>query len=146
MASDDSKALAQFMRNALNNEDIVLKSEGTQLYSYSHVSDVVEAMLYIMNYGRCGEAYNIADEKSNIRLRDLASILASYNGKEVVFELPDEVERRGYSTATKAIMSSQKLNDLGWLPYYNIQDGLTESLDIMKEMRERPLTLKKKID
>lgn len=146
MASDDSKALAQFMRNALNNEDIVLKSEGTQLYSYSHVADVASAMLHIMNYGKCGEAYNISDSASDIRLRDLAGILASYNGKEVVFELPDEIERKGYSTATKAIMSSKKLNDLGWHPHYSIEDGLYESLDIMKEMREKPLTLSKKID
>ncbi len=145
MAKDDSKALAQFIRNALNNEDIVLKSEGTQLYSYSHVSDVVDAMLYIINNGKRGEAYNIADENSNIRLRDLAKILANYNNKEVVFELPDEVERRGYSTATKAILSSNKINELGWKPYYTIENGLESSLNIMKQMQEKEKVMTKKL-
>ena len=144
MAKDDSKALAQFIRNALNIEDIVLKSEGTQLYSYSHVSDLVDAMLFIMNNAKCGEVYNIADNKSDIRLRDLASILAHYNNKEVVFQLPDEVERKGFSTATKAIMSSEKINELGWNPYYSIEEGLSESLDIMREMNEGSVVLKKK--
>ena len=68
MADDDSKALAQFMRNALNNEDIVLKSEGNQLYSYLYVSDVVSAMLFLINYGKSGEAYNISDKKLNNNL------------------------------------------------------------------------------
>jgi len=145
MAKDDSKALAQFIRNALNNEDIVLKSEGTQLFSYSHVSDVVNAMLYIINKGKCGEAYNIADESTNIRLRDLAGILARYNNKEVIFELPDEEERKGYSTATKAIMASDKINELGWKPYYNIEEGLESSLDIMRQMMPRPMTMEKKL-
>lgn len=143
MQKDDSKALAQFIRNALNNEDIVLKSEGTQFYSYSHVSDIVNAMLFIINNGKRGEAYNIADAKSNIQLRDLARILANYNNKEVVFELPDEVERRGYSTATKAVMAPDKIKELGWKPYYTIEDGLVSSLNIMKQMQEQTNTMKK---
>ena len=143
LLSDDSKALSQFIKNALNKEDIVLKSEGNQLYSYIHVMDAVDAIMYLINHGKCGEAYNISDKNSNIKLKDLAAILANYNNKEVVFELPDEVERKGYSTATKAIMSSEKINSLGWYPYYSIEDGLNQTLDIMNDMKEKELKLTK---
>lgn len=37
MQKSDSKAHAQFIRNALNGENIVLKSKGTQKYSF-HIS------------------------------------------------------------------------------------------------------------
>lgn len=134
MLKDDSKALAQFIKNALNNEDIVLKSEGNQLFSYTYMVDAVLAMLYILNYGGVGEAYNIADKGSNVQLKELASILANYNNKEVVFDIPDENEKKGYSTATKAIMTSDKINSIGWKPYYNIVDGLKRTLDIMKNL------------
>lgn len=50
---------------------------------------------------RCGEAYNIADETSDITLKDLANIITDYVGKKVVFELPDQIEAAGYSKATK---------------------------------------------
>lgn len=132
MLKDDSKALAQFIKNALNNEDIVLKSEGNQLFSYTYMVDAVLAMLYILNYGGVGEAYNISDKGSNVQLKELASILANYNNKKVVFDIPDENEKKGYSTATKAIMTSDKINSIGWKPYYNIVDGLKRTLDIMK--------------
>ena len=64
-------------------------------FSYCYVTDVVSALLYILFYGKDGEAYNIADEKYDIRLKELAGILADYAGRKVVFELPDEIERKG---------------------------------------------------
>lgn len=132
MRSDDSKALAQFIKNAVNNEDIVLKSEGYQLFSYTYMCDAVSAILFILLYGKNGEAYNISDEKSDVQLKDLAKILADYNGKKVVFEIPDETERKGYSTATKAVLDSTKLKNLGWEPLFSIEKGLNDTIDILK--------------
>ena len=132
MLADDSKALAQFIKNAVNGEDIILKSEGNQLFSYIYVADAVSAMLTLLTNGANGEAYNISDEKSNIKLKDLAKILSRYNNKEVKFELPDEVERKGYSAATKALMDSKKINELGWRANYSIEDGLFETINILK--------------
>ena len=65
-------------------------------------------------------------------LKDLAKILSRYNNKEVKFELPDEVERKGYSAATKALMDSKKINELGWRANYSIEDGLFETINILK--------------
>lgn len=41
--------------------------------------------------GLCGEAYNIVDVDSGIMLKDLASIIAEFVGKKVVFEILDDV-------------------------------------------------------
>jgi len=132
MNMDDSKAVSQFIRKAIAGEDIVLKSEGLQYYSYTYVADAVAGLLYVMLQGECGEAYNIADESSDIRLRDLAEIMASYGGHKVVYEIPDSVEARGYSTATKARLDGTKIHGLGWKPKYDIHDGVYRTLDILK--------------
>lgn len=131
MLMTDSKALSQFIKKGLQKEDIVLKSEGTQFYSYSYVADAVSGILYCLLYGVSGEAYNIADQSSDITLRDLAKIIAGYVGKKVVFELPDETERAGYSKATKAVLDSTKLKCLGWKPMYSMEEGLKKTLDIL---------------
>lgn len=62
-------------------EDIVLKSEGNQLYSYTYVADAVSGILTILMKGKDGEAYNIADPESDITLKDLANMVAAYVGK-----------------------------------------------------------------
>nr|MCR5100278.1 NAD-dependent epimerase/dehydratase family protein [Butyrivibrio sp.] len=134
MLKTDSKAISQFIKKGVASEDIILKSEGTQFYSYSYVADAVSGILYCMFLGGCGEAYNIADDGSDITLRDMAKVIAEYTGHKVVFELPDEKERAGYSTATKAILDGTKLKALGWTPLYNMGDGLERTIDILKEL------------
>jgi nucleoside-diphosphate-sugar epimerase len=134
MLDTDSKALAQFIRNAVNNEDIVLKSEGTQYYSYCYVADVVSALFYTLIKGKSGEAYNIADESSDIYLKDLAAILAELSGRNVIFELPDATESKGFSKATKAILDANKLKEFGWNAKENINSGLERTVYLLKEI------------
>ena len=45
MLMSDTKALSQFILKGVAGEDIVLKSEGTQEFSYSYVGDAVSAIL-----------------------------------------------------------------------------------------------------
>lgn len=133
MMVDDSKAIAQFIRKAAVGEDIVLKSEGNQLYSYTYVVDAAMAVLYLLIYGQAGEAYNVADAESDIMLKDLAQILAKVAGTRVVFELPDAVEKAGYSTATKAILDASKIEQLGWKAQTSIQEGISKTVRILRE-------------
>ncbi len=133
MGREDSKAIAQFIRRAAAGEDIVLKSEGNQLYSYTYVVDAAAAALYLLLYGKSGEAYNVADEKSEITLKELAQILAATAGSKVIFELPDAVERAGYSTATKALLDTGKITALGWRASTPIKEGLEKTVQILRE-------------
>ena len=134
MRLDDSKAVAQFILNGVRCEDIVLKSEGTQFFSYAHVYDAVSGLLYVLLRGESGQAYNLGNPKSDIRLRDIAKLVADYIGKRVIFDLPDAVEKAGFSTATKALMCGDKLCGLGWQPRYGIRDGITETIDILRDI------------
>lgn len=134
MLKTDTKAISQFIKKAVAGENIVLKSAGTQYYSYTYVADAVSGFLTVLLKGESGEAYNIADESSDIMLKDLAKIIADFAGKEVVFELPDETEKAGYSKATKARLDGSKLKKLGWNARYDIKQGLVRTLKMLMEM------------
>lgn len=136
MLMSDTKALSQFIKKGIAGEDIVLKSAGTQYYSYQYVADSVSGLLMILLCGESGEAYNIAEEHSDIMLKDLAAIIAGFNGKSVVFEIPDAVEAAGYSKATKARLDGHKLQALGWKPRYEIHTGIERTMLIMREINE----------
>lgn len=131
MFSSDSKALSQFIQKAVSGEDIVLKSEGKQRFSFIHVADAVSAILTVMLNGKVGEAYNVSDNNEDYCLRDLGEFLAKLSGNKVIYELPDEEERKGYSTATKALLNNEKLRELGWECQYSIWDGLRETYEIL---------------
>lgn len=131
MLMSDTKAISQFIRKGIAGEDIVLKSAGTQFYSYTYMADAVSGLLTVLLRGENGEAYNIADEKSDITLRDLAGIIADIAGRKVIFEIPDAVEAAGYSKATKARLNGSKLKNIGWNPMYSIRDGLERTMKIL---------------
>lgn len=134
MLMSDTKAISQFIKNSINKENIVLKSEGNQHYSFIYVADAVSGILTVMLTGKKGEAYNIADEESDIKLKDLATLIAKISNTEVVFDLPDEIEKEGFSKATKARLSPNKLKELGWKAQYNINTGIENTLNILKNL------------
>ncbi|MCM1287597.1 MAG: NAD-dependent epimerase/dehydratase family protein [Clostridium sp.] len=134
MLLSDTKAISQFILKGAYGEDIVLKSEGTQLYSYVYVADAASAIITLMLEGENGQAYNVASDASDLTLRELAKIIADYAGKRVVYELPDKTESAGYSKATKALLDCQKLKGTGWTSLYGMPDGLIRTIDIVKEI------------
>lgn len=136
MLMSDTKAISQFIKKAVAGEDIVLKSAGTQFYSYTYVTDAVAGIITVLLKGECGEAYNIADIKSDIMLKDLAAIIAGAVGRKVTFELPDAVEAAGYSKATKARLDGSKLQNLGWSAKYDIKTGIERTVRILKNISE----------
>lgn len=131
----DSKALSQFIKKAVLEENIVLKSEGNQRYSYLFVIDAVNAIFKIMIDGNKGEAYNVSSLNSNIRIKDLADKLAKIAEREVIYELPNMTELKGYSTATKALMDNEKLKKIGWKEIFDLEKGINLTVDILKEMK-----------
>lgn len=132
MLESDSKASSQFIKKAILGEDVVLKSEGKQFFSYTYVSDAVAAMLHALNYGEVGSAYNISNEKCNVRLKDFARVCAMYAGKDVAFDMPVDVESKGYSIAMNAVLDNSRLKALGFVPRYEFADAVNRTIEILK--------------
>ena len=124
----DTKAISQFIRNAVRGEDIVLKSKGDQLFSYCYSADAVSAILHIFFNGECGMAYNVAGLDSDVTLAQVAQNLADLSGTKVIFDLPGDIERRGYSIATKAVLDISRLRATGWAPSVSLRDGLQRTV------------------
>lgn len=134
----DTKALSQFIHRAIAGEDVVLKSDGTQRYSYLHVADATSGLLHVLLKGEDGEAYNLADPGSDTTLRDLAKLVADAGGVDLVFNLPDATEAAGYSKATLALMDGSKAKtQLGWTPRRTLESGIPETLGILREEGSR---------
>lgn len=126
----NSRADAQFLRNAIAHEDIVMKSKGEQLRSYCYVKDCVGALLLLLEKGENGEAYNIANKECTHTIREYAETLAKVYGVKVVFDIPDEVEKSGYSTMKREVLNPDKMYALGWKPEYSLRDAMEEMKDI----------------
>jgi len=132
VAPDNSRADAQFLRKALAGEDIVMKSQGSQLRSYCYVTDAASALLTVLLCGETGCAYNVANRESVHTIREYAETLARLAGVSLTFDLPPEAEKQGYSTVTRAVQNPARLEALGWSPRVKLEQGLARTLEILK--------------
>ena len=131
MLMSDTKASSQFILKALAGDDIILKSKGEQFFSYTYVADIVRSMLYILLHGESGKAYNVSSQACNVKLKDFAGACALWAGKEVVFDLPSEVEQKGYSVAMHAVLDNTRLQSIGCQSLYPFDVAIDRTLDVL---------------
>ena len=127
----NSRADAQFLRNALAGEEIIMKSEGIQVRSYCYLQDAASAILTILLKGVPGEAYNVANEQSVVSIREYAEQMAKTFEVKIRMEIPEETEKSGYSKMEKEILDASKLRALGWEPKVGIQDGMGKMKNLL---------------
>jgi len=128
----DNRVYAQFIRNVLNSQDIVMKSAGTQYRSWCYVEDCVNALLYILLMGKSGEAYNIADKNSVVTIRELAEMIANIAGRKVVMLLPSDYEKKEFTPIKRAVFDTSKIEALGWSISGTMEDKLRETITVCK--------------
>ena len=128
ITSSDSRASAQFSRNAVKGENIVLKSAGTQLRSYCYTLDCASAILAVLINGERGNAYNISNKDSIVSIADLAKTLAKIRGTDVVFETASGAEQKGYNLMDNSSLTSDKLEALGWKALFSLQEGCERTI------------------
>ena len=128
----DNRVYAQFIRNVLNGDDIVVKSAGTQYRSWCYVEDCVSALLYILLKGKSGEAYNVADKSSVVTIRELAEMIAHIAGRKVVMQVPSDNEKKGFTPIKRAVFDTAKLEALGWSVSGTMDEKLRRTIDVCR--------------
>ena len=128
----DNRVYAQFIRNILKGENLIMKSSGEQIRSWCYVVDCISALLYILLKGVSGEAYNIADPNSVLSIRQLAEMLAKIGNTKVIMEVPSEIEKRGYNPVSRSVFSVDKLEKLGWKVSETMNEKMRKTVEYLE--------------
>ncbi len=131
ITDSDSRASAQFTRQAKAGKNIVMKSAGCQLRSYCYTMDCASAILTVLINGKCGEAYNISNPKSVVTIREMAEALAKAGKVKIVFDNPSDIEKKSYNLMANSSLESIKLESLGWKALFNMELGAVKTLDAL---------------
>jgi len=137
MTENDSKASAQFARDAAAGRNITMKSSGAQVRSYCVGLDCASAILAVLINGKNGSAYNISNPNSVVSIRDLAETFADTAGVKVVFENPSDEEKLSYNLMENSSLDSAKLESLGWKPQFSLEEAVKRTINgISKPINE----------
>lgn len=132
---DDKRVLPDFMSAVLDDEPIVLLSDGRPTRAFCYVTDAVRAMLLLLLSGRGGEAFNVGNDEGEIAMADLARLVARV-GAEVTGRAPVEVtvgqsDDPAYLTDNpqRRCPDLTKLRSaMNWQPQISVAEGLSRTL------------------
>ena len=123
----DSRIFSNFVFNILKDQDLVIKGDGFSKRSFGHVIDFSIGLLTVISNGKNGEAYNIGNDKSYMSINQLAEyFLEAYPGRKIkrLFQAGE--------LSNKMLLSSKKIEELGWKPIVNIKDGIKSTINLYR--------------
>lgn len=136
---NDPRVFASFVKNVVNNENIVIKSDGNGRRAFCYITDAISAYLMILIKGKAGEAYNVSNDTQYISIKELAETLVNiYPNKnlKVVFKQRSKDEHYSENILLKdheQVPVSNKLKSIGWEPRISVKEGFKRIIDCINE-------------
>lgn len=128
MLENDGRVVSNFIMQALRNEDITIYGTGEQTRSFCYVSDLIEAMIKMMEQNETTGPINLGNpsEYKMIELANLIIDLTKSKSSVRYCELPqdDPKQRKPDITLAK--------NLLNWNPTVSVTDGLSRTIRYFK--------------
>jgi UDP-glucuronate decarboxylase len=131
MALDDGRVYADFIADIVNNRDIVMKSDGLAMRSFCYLADATIAFFLVLLNGNNGEAYNVGNSDCETSILNLANKLVSLFPEKRVKVLTKNTKNIHYlkSAVSRNCPDMTKINNLGWYPKTNINDGFYKTIN-----------------
>jgi dTDP-glucose 4,6-dehydratase/UDP-glucuronate decarboxylase len=130
----DARVLPDFARNVLNNQDIVMLSDGAATRTFCYVRDAIEGYFRVLALGKNGEAYNIGTESPEISVRELADRVTSigaelfdYSGA-IVQKTSDDPEYLTDNPNRRCPIIDKARAEIGYDPEVDIDEGLRRAM------------------
>ena len=130
----DNRVSSAWAYDVARGQDIVMKSDGSQIRSYCHCLDCASAILTVLLKGESGNAYNISNPDSVISIRQMAELLTKVGGVKLRMILPTAEEKKGFNPMTNSSLDSSKLLSLGWRGLFTKEEGFDHTVQILKEI------------
>jgi len=120
-------AIHAFAVKALNNEDLVVYNDGSQIRAWCFVDDIVEGVILALTKKEAiGQAFNIGNPRSVVTVYNLARevIRVSNSKSKIRFET---VDRADVELRIPSIAKAREL--LGFEPKVDLEDGLRQTIE-----------------
>jgi UDP-glucose 4-epimerase len=122
--------IPSFVQQALTGQDITIYGDGTQTRCFTHVADVVDALIRVAEHPRAvGEVYNIGSAHE-ISIFELAKKIKQMVGSDsqITFMPYDEAYEEGFEDMMRRVPDISKVRDLiGYEPKIGL-DGILSSI------------------
>jgi UDP-glucose 4-epimerase len=123
--------IPRLVRQAVSGEPLTIYGDGRQTRCFCHVSDVVEALLQLLDHpDAVGEVYNVGSQEE-ISILELATRIVAQTGSRspIQFIPYEEAFTEGFEDMQRRLPDVTKIRTLtGWKPSRSLQDVIEETI------------------
>lgn len=138
MKLNDQRVPADFAKAVVNDEDIVILSDGKPTRTFCYITDAITGYFKVLTYGSF-DIFNIGIEKPEITIAELAQIyvdagkkVSGYRGR-VRLEAPKEADYMTDNPNRRCPIIGHAREKLGYSPSISVNEGVERFLRFLKE-------------
>ena len=107
-----------FLEQYKNDEPLTITGDGKQRRDFTHVDDIVDAMMKVVQLNKWGSVYELGRGKNH----SINEVVHMFNSERIYI---DEIPGETRNTLCKSELARKKLN---WKPKINLKEWLEEKL------------------
>ncbi|HWQ00030.1 MAG TPA: GDP-mannose 4,6-dehydratase [Vicinamibacterales bacterium] len=127
--------IPNFVRQAMAGHPITVFGDGSQTRSFTHVADVVEALIRLVEEPRAvGQVFNVGNNRE-ISIRQLAELVRDLaSSSSPIVDVPyEQAYETGFEDMPRRVPDISKIRDLvGWEPRIGLEETLRSVIDYFR--------------
>ena len=122
--------LPRFIGQALSGEPLTVYGDGRMIRAFTHVADIVEGLILVMESGQSGEVYNLGNPANKTSILQLAErvVRLTKSPSAIRFVDPKEIFGPLFAEANDKYPDADKaMNGLRWIPQFDLDAIIDET-------------------
>lgn len=117
-----SNAMTTFLERAINNQDITIDGDGSQIRAWCHIDDFIDGVAKAMESAYVDEIFNIGNPNNEVSILDLAKeVVRITNSKsKIIISYSKEPDVK-----YRSVCIDKAKEKLGYAPIISLEDGIT---------------------
>ena len=129
------KLIPVIIENLLNDNDIPVYGDGSNIRDWIYVTDHCKALWRVMESGKIGQSYNVGSRCEKTNLTVIFEICKAL--KKDPMQYIKYVKDRAGHDFRYAIDNKKIVTELGWKPEFNFKQGIKQTVNWYVENREQ---------
>ena len=130
----DNRMPIQFARAVVEGKDIVLHTEGKSVSNFVYLTDVLKAILLLLNKGTAGQAYNVCNDRETRSVREIAELVSGEVAGGKISVKIEKQEGMGYAPDNTLRLNSDKLRSLDWNAEVGTAEAYRRLVEYLREV------------
>ncbi len=130
MSKNDDRVIPRFIRALKKNKPLTIYNHGKQTRSFCYITDAMLGFIKIIVHGKFGQIYNVGNDKEEVSMNKLASIIKVVSRKEIKIKNINYPNNYPSNEPMRRCPDLKKIKiDTNFKPINNLKNSLKKFID-----------------